>query len=72
MIRIHKFFLGVLEPYASLNLIISEKGNYTPTSTNLDQNLLFYFIENTLASDGDYLFYDDLGNEFANFISIKN
>ncbi|MCG3087340.1 hypothetical protein [Sporosarcina cyprini] len=65
-------FLNVLEPYDSLNSITSEKGNYTSTSTSFDSNSLFFFIENTLATDVDYLFCDDLGNEFADFISIKN
>lgn len=67
-----KSFLNVLEPYESLNLITSEKGNYTPISRNFDPDSLFYFIENTLASNVDYLFCDDLGNEFADFISIKD
>lgn len=66
-------FLNVLEPYESLKLITSEKGkNYTSNSNNFDQESLFFFIENTLASNVDYLFCDDLGNEFADFISIKN
>lgn len=65
-------FLNVLEPFESLSSITSEKGNYTQTSTNFDSNSLFFFIENTLASNVDYLFCDDLGNEFADFISIKN
>lgn len=65
-------FLNVLEPYDSLKSITSEKGNYESSSTNFDPNSLFFFIENTLASDVDYLFCDDLGNEFADFISIKN
>lgn len=30
------------------------------------------FIDTILASDADYLFCDDFGNEFADFISIKN
>ena len=64
--------LDVLEPYDSLSTINSEKGNYTPTSTEFDRNSLFSFIENTLATNVDYLFCDDLGNEFADFISIRN
>ena len=66
------YFLNILEPYESLSSITSEKGDYTQTSTSFDSNSLFFFIEDTLASSVDYLFCDDLGNEFADFISIKN
>ncbi|OCA85260.1 hypothetical protein [Pseudobacillus wudalianchiensis] len=66
-------FLEVLVPYDSLKKITSEKGNNYPTSSvSFDKQSLFFFIENTLALDVDYLFCDDLGNEFADFISIKN
>lgn len=64
--------LDVLEPYDSLSTVNSEKGNNASTSTEFDRNSLFFFIENTLATNVDYLFCDDFGNEFADFISIKN
>lgn len=66
------FFLEVLEPYDALNSVTSEKGVNTSTSTSFDPNSLFHFIETHLASDADYLFCDDLGNEFADFISVRD
>ncbi|UCZ53465.1 hypothetical protein LGQ02_01295 [Bacillus shivajii] len=65
-------FLDVLEPYEALSTITSEKGNNSPDSSSFNSNSLFFFIENTLASNVDYLFCDDLGNEFADFISIND
>ncbi|HDR7869741.1 TPA: hypothetical protein QCY24_003444 [Bacillus wiedmannii] len=65
-------FLEVLKPYVALKDINSEKGKYYLTATDFDTDSLFYFVENTLAPDVDYLFCDDLGNEFADFISITD
>jgi hypothetical protein len=66
------FFLDVLDPHPELLTITSEKGSNNPSSTQFDINSLFYFIENKLVKNIDYLFCDDLGNEWADFISVTN
>lgn len=65
-------FLDVLEPFEELKSISTEKGTFSTTSSTFTSESLFYFVENTLATSVDYLFCDDLGNEFADFISIKD
>ncbi|MFC3039452.1 hypothetical protein ACFOGI_04250 [Virgibacillus xinjiangensis] len=63
-------FLEVLVPYDELTSITAEKGNTSKTSSKFEENTLFDFIESNIAYDIDYLICDDLGNEFADFISI--
>jgi hypothetical protein len=65
-------FMDVLEEHPGLVNIRSEKGNTSPQITVFEDSSLFNFIDTILASDTDYLFCDDFGNEFADFISIKN
>ena len=63
-------FINVFEEYPVLENILSEKGNVTSRMTKFDKNTLFNFVDSTLVKDPDYLFCDDLGNEFADFISV--
>ncbi|WP_281883349.1 hypothetical protein [Paenibacillus sp. YYML68] len=65
-------FMDVLEEQQELTTIHSEKGKIEPHMTSFEGDTLFSFIDSVLAIDPEYLFCDDLGNEFADFISIYN
>lgn len=65
-------FIDVFEEYSSLEGILSEKGSIASHMTRFESNTLFDFVDSVLAVNADYLFCDDLGNEFADFISIDN
>ena len=65
-------FLKVFKPFSELERISSEKGEVNEFSTTFEEDSLFYFIDNTLADEFDYLVCDDMGNEWADFISIEN
>lgn len=65
-------FINVLEEYPALGSILSEKGTVEANMSRFESNTLFDFVDSVLALDSDYLFCDDLGNEFADFISIYN
>lgn len=66
-------FVSIFETHNELENINSEKGkNYSKNSSEFLKDSLFYFVENKLAYDHQYLFCDDLGNEFADFISINS
>lgn len=64
-------FLSVFEPHDELVNTTSEKGNFTNDQTRFNADSIFGFIQDTLASDSLVLFCDDLGNEWADFIAIK-
>ncbi|WP_042168103.1 hypothetical protein [Paenibacillus gorillae] len=65
-------FIDVFEEYPALESTLSEKGNVESHMTRFERNTLFDFVDSVLALNSDYLFCDDFGNEFADFISIKN
>jgi hypothetical protein len=51
----------------------SEKGEgYTSTSSKFKKDSIFYFIENELARDSKVLICEDLGTEFADYISVND
>lgn len=53
---------------ASIN---SEKGIFTPTSTNFSPNSCFNFVESTFMEKHDFFVCDDLGNEWADHIGVS-
>lgn len=51
----------------------SEKGEgYTSTSSEFEKDSIFYFIEKELAKDSKVLICEDLGTEFADYISVDD
>lgn len=64
-------FLKSFETDIVFNTASSEKGNVTATSKNFDVGSLFETIESKFASDCDYLFCDDLGDEWADYIGFR-
>jgi hypothetical protein len=64
-------FLKAFETDIVFNTISSEKGNCLSTSKGFDVGCLFETIESKLAGDCDYLFCDDLGDEWADYIGFK-
>lgn len=65
-------FLKIFRPYNRLSRINSEKGENSNYTKNFSNNSLFNFIEKNIASKSDYIICDDLGNEWADYISIKS
>lgn len=66
-----EYFMSIFTPFHQLEAITSEKGNPTRASSRFDNDCLFDFTENVLAADCDFIFCDDLGNEWADHITIK-
>lgn len=64
-------FIEALNGRTELNAVVSEKGNFTNTSTDFTTNSIFGFVESRVIHDADFSFLDDLGNEWADFIKIK-
>lgn len=64
-------FVNVFIDYSELMVMLSEKGKIKKTSTKFDSNCLFGFVEEILTADEDYVVCDDLGNEWADHISVK-
>lgn len=64
--------LSVLCPIDEIVNVTSEKGNdYDATSTDFKINSMFYVVENNIFNDAKFLLCDDLGNEWADYIAIK-
>ena len=64
-------FLKAFETDIVFNTISSEKGNCVATSNGFDAGCLFETIESKFAGDCDYLFCDDLGDEWADYIGFR-
>ncbi|PUU70673.1 hypothetical protein DBB36_07475 [Flavobacterium sp. WLB] len=65
-------FIEAFDENNLLNHITSEKGNFSNTSTQFTPDSIFNFIENEITNTSDYAFLDDLGNEWADYISIQD
>lgn len=65
-------FMKIFLPKESLLSINSEKGDILDISDTFNENSLFNFIEKELEDKVDYLVCDDLGKEWADYISIKD
>lgn len=63
-------FLEVFEADAQLNSVTSEKGSPTAASTFFDLTCAFSYAEQRY-SNSEFLVLDDLGNEWADHISIN-
>ncbi|HFP6581194.1 TPA: hypothetical protein ACHJYD_001977 [Enterococcus faecalis] len=65
-----KSFLSIFHSYEALSKTTSEKGKITENMNSFAKDTVFKFIEDTF-SNNDYLICDDLGNEIADYISVK-
>lgn len=61
--------LNILEEYPLISSVINEKGTIVSTDTNFDSTSMFHIVEQIRATD-DYIFCDDLGNEWCDHITI--
>lgn len=62
--------LEMLEPQSDIEKVISEKGLFTNTQTAFNADSMFGFVENICANE-DYIFCDDLGDEWADHITLN-
>lgn len=64
--------LSILYPVREIATVTSEKGDgYNATSTDFKNDSMFSVVEKSIFRDADFLFCDDMGNEWADHISIK-
>ena len=63
--------LHVFEPFDELDNVTSEKGDWKQDSIEFSPDSIFYFVDD-LFKDSEILVCDDLGNEWADHIAIKN
>lgn len=61
--------LAMLIPKQDIEKVQSEKGSFDTDQTEFSKDSMFSFIENVHSND-DYIFCDDLGNEWADHIVI--
>ncbi|MGJ8586369.1 MAG: hypothetical protein ACSHXD_19945 [Marinosulfonomonas sp.] len=64
-------FLPYLQPEESLQAVTGEKGAFVPGQANFDVTSAFGSIVEHVAVNDDILICDDLGDEWADFIGIK-
>jgi hypothetical protein len=72
LIKNISYFLKAFKSYNRLSNISSEKGQCTIETSEFSNDSLFYFVEKHLTANSDYVLCDDLGNEWADYISIKS
>lgn len=63
--------LPYLHPEASLQTVISEKGDFVANQVEFDGTSTFGAIVEHIAAEDDVLVCDDLGDEWADFIGIR-
>lgn len=66
-----KNILDALDTSPKMDNVTSEKGTILPSSKNFSKHSLFYAIEKHHSKD-HYIFCDDLGDEWADHITINN
>lgn len=64
-------FLQYFRAEASLSNVTSEKGGFTAAQTAFDANSAFGVIVNHIGANDSILLCDDLGDEWADFIGVK-
>jgi len=65
-----KSILAVLEVKTEITRVTSEKGTFSTTSTSFDSESMFAIVEE-LHSNDEYVFCDDLGNEWCDHVTIN-
>lgn len=64
--------LTILKPIDEISLVVSEKGSgYDEKSKDFSDNCIFNVVENCIFNDADILICDDMGNEWADHIALK-
>lgn len=65
--------LDAIETFPLMKEVTSEKGNFCASSDDFEEGSLFNLVEGIHTNKKDsYIFCDDLGNEWADHISINN
>lgn len=62
--------LELLEPKAEISKVTSEKGETTKSHSSFDKDSMFGVVEKFFSND-DYILCDDLGDEWADHITIN-
>ncbi|EEH0842699.1 hypothetical protein GO373_004563, partial [Salmonella enterica subsp. enterica] len=62
--------LDMLRPVEKMDSITSEKGRFRKNSVQFSKNSMFNLVEKIHKND-DYIFCDDLGNEWADHITFN-
>lgn len=62
--------LDMLTPFKNMNSVTSEKGNFRKNSVKFSKESMFNLVEK-IHKDDDYIFCDDLGNEWADHITLN-
>jgi len=65
-------FMSIFEPCDELSTAISEKGIFTASSASFSPCSIFNKVESVIDTNSTYLFLDDLGNEWADHISLSD
>ncbi len=67
-------FLNVFAGIRHLNAVISEKGEgyFTPGCIVFPSNSIFEYVDTQMLPGSDYSFLDDLGDEWADFIMLRD
>jgi hypothetical protein len=62
--------LEMLYPHNDIETVVSEKGSFTTTQTSFENSSMFGFVEDLHTND-DYIFCDDLGDEWADHLTLN-
>lgn len=65
-------FLKIFKTDIDLASVVSEKGEFLPTSTSFQNNSIFGFVEDKFLNDFVYFICDDLSKEWADHIGISD
>ncbi|WP_339289769.1 hypothetical protein [Paenibacillus sp. FSL E2-0201] len=66
------YFFKAFITNSRLKSCTSEKGGTNLATSSFTNNSIFNFIETHMSSGATYLFCDDLGNEWADYIEIRS
>lgn len=65
-------FIDIFKGSQALRYVSSEKGDFSAASTTFTDSSVFSFVEENLINTADYAFFDDRGDEWADYIKLKN
>lgn len=65
-------FMSIFEPCDDLSSTRSEKGIFSAASVKFSPCSIFNKVESVIDTNSTYLFLDDLGNEWADHISLSD
>lgn len=64
-------FLEIFLAHDNLSNVSTEKGAFSFSQTEFDDNSIFNFVENEFRDESEFLICDDLGQEWADHISLS-